>query len=112
MKKELIFAPALLLVGAALFLLKATGMTAHMIFSAVGVVLLIAYAILTRKTWKLPVLEILMRVFYGVALISGIVIMNIHGIAVLSITHKASAVLFAVLLVVLTAHKLMTKKQA
>lgn len=112
MKKELIFAPALLLVGAALFLLKATGMTAHMIVSAVGVVLLIAYAILTRKTWKLPVLEILMRVFYGVALISGIVIMNIHGIAVLSIIHKASAVLFAVLLVVLTAHKLMTKKQA
>ena len=112
MKKELIFAPALLLVGAALFLLKATGMTAHMIISAVGVVLLIAYAILTRKTWKLPVLEILMRVFYGVALISGIVIMNIHGIAVLSIIHKASAVLFAVLLVVLTAHKLMTKKQA
>lgn len=112
MKKELIFAPALLLVGAALFLLKATGMTAHMIVSLVGVVLLIAYAILTRKTWKLPVLEILMRVFYGVALISGIVIMNIHGIAVLSIIHKASAVLFAVLLVVLTAHKLMTKKQA
>lgn len=37
MKKDLIFAPVLLALGAALFLLRATGMTAHIAVSIVGV---------------------------------------------------------------------------
>ena len=112
MKKDLIFAPAMLLIGILLFLLRATGMTAHIVISVIGVLVLIAYAVLTKKDWKIPALEIIMRVFYGIALATGIVIMNVHGIAVLSILHKASAALFVLLLVALSLHKLITAKKA
>ena len=105
MKKDFIFAPIILVIGVALFMLRATGMTAHMAISVVGVLVLIAYTVLTKKDWKFPALEIIMRVFYGIALITGIVIMNIHGIAVLSIIHKVSAVLFLFLMIVLLACK-------
>ena len=112
MKKDMIFAPVMLLIGILLFLLRATGMTAHIAISVVGVLVLIAYAVATKKEWKIPALEILMRVFYGIALITGIVIMNVHGIAAVSIIHKASAVLFMALIVVLLTHKVATNKKA
>ena len=101
MKKDLIFTPALLLIGIALFLLKATGLTAHIAISVVGVLVLAAYTVATKKEWKIPALEILMRLCYGIALITGIVIMNVHGIAAIAIAHKAGAALFVLLLVVL-----------
>ena len=41
MKKDLIFTPALLLVGVALFMLRATGMKAHIAVSIIGVLVLI-----------------------------------------------------------------------
>ena len=110
MKKDVIFAPILLIVGILLFLLRATGMTAHIIISIVGVVALAAYTVATKKQWKIPALEIFMRACYGIALITGIVIKNVHGIAALGIAHKASAGLFVLLLVVLTAQKLITQK--
>ena len=112
MKKDLIFAPMMLLLGAALFLLRATGMTAHIAISVIGIAILIAYAVLTKKDWKIPALEIIMRVFYGIAFVTGIVIMNVHGVAALSVIHKASAVLFVVLMIILLAHKLVTNKKA
>ena len=111
MKKDLIFTPAMLIIGALLFMLGATGMTAHRAVSVVGILVLIAYTALTKKDWKIPALEIIMRVFYGIALITGIVIMNVHGIAALSIIHKASAVLFMALIIVLITHKLVTNKK-
>ena len=107
MKKDSIFSLAMLLVGVLLFLLRATGMTAHIAISIVGILVLVAYTVLTKKDWKIPALEIIMRAFYGVALISGIVIMNVHGIAGLSVVHKASAGLFVLLLIVLFIHKLL-----
>ena len=110
MKKDLIFAPIMLAIGVLLFLLRATGMTAHIIVSVLGVVILVAYAIATKKEWKLPALEVLMRVCYGIALITGIVMMKVHGIAALGIVHKAGAALFALLLVALLVHKLVTRK--
>ena len=110
MKKDLIFTPIMLLVAIALFLLRATGMTAHIAVSVVGVAVLVVYAIAMKKEWKFPALEVLMRVFYGVALISGIVMMKLHGIALISVAHKAAAALFAVLLVVLFVKKLLAKK--
>ena len=112
MKKDLIFAPIMLVIGVLLFLLRATGMTAHIVVSVIGVLVLIAYAILTRKEWKIPVLEIIMRVFYGIALITGIVIMNVHGIVALAVVHKVSAVLFLVLLVFLFVHKAVSNQRA
>ena len=112
MKKDLIFAPIMLIIGILLFLLRATGMTAHIAISVVGILVLAAYAIATKKDWKLPALEIIMRVFYGIALITGIVIMNVHGVAVLAIIHKASAVLFMALMIVLLTYKVVTNKKA
>ena len=112
MKKDLIFAPAMLVIGVLLFLLRATGMTAHIVVSVIGVLVLIAYAVLTKKEWKIPALEIIMRAFYGIALISGIVVLNEPGIAALAIIHKISAVLFLALLVVLFVSKAASKKKA
>lgn len=112
MKKDLIFTPAMLLIGVLLFLLRATGMTAHIAISAVGVLVLIVYAVLTKKEWKIPALEVIMRAFYGIALIKGIVVMNVHGIVALSIIHKVSAVLFMVLIIVLFVHKAVTNKKS
>lgn len=110
MKKDLIFAPIMLAIGVLLFLLRATGMTAHIIISLLGLVTLVVYAVATKKEWKIPALEVLMRVFYGIALITGIVMMKVHGVAALGIVHKAGAALFAILLVALFVHKLITRK--
>ena len=110
MKKDLIFAPILLVVACLLGMLSYTGIAAHIGVSVVGVLALGAYTTLTKKSWKIPALEILMRVCYGIALITGIVIMNVAGIALLAIALKASASLFAILLVVLFVLKLRTKK--
>ena len=110
MKKDLIFAPVMLAVGILLFLLRATGMTAHIAISVFGIVALAAYTVATKKEWKIPALEILMRAAYGIALISGIVLMKVHGIAALAIVHKAGAALFVLLLVVLFVHKMISRK--
>jgi len=112
MKKDLIFAPIMLLIGVLLFLLRATGMTAHIVISVIGVLALIAYTVLTKKEWKIPALEILMRACYGIALITGIVIMNVSGIVALALIHKVSAVLFLAMLVVLLVSKAASNKKA
>ena len=109
MKKDLIFLPVLLVVGVLLGLLKITGMTAHIILSVVGVIALVIYTVLTKKEWKIPALEIGMRVSYGIALITGIVL-KIIFVAIVGIFHKIFAALFVASLVVLFIHKLITRK--
>ena len=111
MKKDLIFTPVLILIGILLFLMKTTGMTAHIAISIVGVLALGVYTSLTKKEWKIPALEGLMRLFYGIALITGIVLMNVHGIAALALVHKICCGLFMALVVVLFVIKLATKKE-
>ena len=112
MKKDLIFTPVMVIIGALLFLLRATGMIAHIAISIVGVLVLVAYAVLTKKEWKIPALEVIMRAFYGVALITGVVIMNVQGIIALAVIHKLSAVLCMALVIVLFVHKAITHKKA
>ena len=112
MKKDLIFAPVMLIIGAVLGMLSMTGIAAHIGVAVVGVLVLGAYTSMTKKSWKIPALEVIMRACYGIALITGIVIMNVHGSAVLAILHKASAVLFMALTIVLLVHKAVTKKKA
>ena len=112
MKKDLIFTPIMLLIGVLLFVLRATGMAAHIAISVIGVLVLVAYTVLTKKEWKIPALEIIMRVFYGIALITGVVIINVHGIVALAVIHKVSAVLFMALIIVLLTHKVITNKKA
>ena len=111
MKKDLIFTPIMLLIGVALCLLRWTGMPVHIAISVVGVIALVVYTVLTKKEWKIPALEIIMRVFYGIALITGVVIMNVHGVLALSIIHKASAVLFMALIIVLLVSKAALNKK-
>ena len=112
MKKDLIFAPIMLFVGVALFLLRYTGMPVHIAISVVGILVLAAYTFATKKEWKVPALEIIMRLFYGIALITGIVVMNVEGIVALAVIHKISAVLFMALIIVLLSYKLATNKKA
>ena len=110
MKKHVIFNAALLIIGILLFLLKATGIAAHIAISVVGIAVLIAYTALTKKEWKIPALEIIMRACYGIALIAGVVIMKLHTVAALAVLHKVTAALFVVLLIVLFVQKLTAKK--
>lgn len=112
MKKDLIFAPILLLVGVALFLLRFTGISLHIAISIVGVIVLVAYTVLAKKDWKVPALEIIMRACYGIALITGIVIMNVRGIVALAVIHKVSAVIFLAMLLVLLVSKAVSNKKA
>ena len=109
MKKKLLFLIPMIIVAVLLFMLRATGMTAHIAVSVVGLALLIAYTVATKKEWKNPALEILGRVCYGIALITGVVLMNVHGIAAISIIHKISAVLFVILLICAEIHKAIKK---
>ena len=111
MKKDFIFAPILLVVAVALFLLNFTGIAAHIAISVVGIIVLAVYTVLTKKEWKIPALEIIMRAFYGIALISGIVVMNVEGIVALAIIHKISAVLFMALIIALLSYKLAINKK-
>ena len=110
LKKDLCFVVPMIIVSILLCLLRVTGLTAHIVLSVVGVVVLVAYAVITKKEWKLPALEIAMRVLYGIALITGVVIMNVHGVAALSIIHKVSAALSFVAIVVLFVHKVIKNK--
>ena len=109
MKKNVLFLIPMIVVAVLLFMLRATGMTAHIAVSVVGLVILVAYAVATKKEWKCPALEILHRVCYAIALITGVVLMNVHGIAAISIIHKISADLFAILLIVAEIHKAIKK---
>ena len=109
MKKNVLFLIPMIAVAVLLFMLRATGMTAHIAVSVAGLAILVAYAITTKKSWKCPALEIITRMFYAVALITGVVLMNVHGITAVSIIHKISAVLFILFLVVTEAHKLIKK---
>lgn len=111
MKKDLLFAPIMLVVGIALFLLRFTGMPVHIAVSVIGLLVLAVYTAATKKEWKIPALEIIMRAFYGIALITGPIVMNVKNIVALGIVHKASAALFVVLLVVLFVHKLIVNKK-
>ena len=110
MKKDFIFAPIMLLIGAALFLLRFTGMQAHIAISVVGILVLAVYTATTKKEWKIPALEIIMRACYGIALISGVIIMKVHGVLALAIVHKSGAALFVISLAVILVCKLAANK--
>ena len=110
MKKDIIFAPMMLLVGILLFMLRATGMTAHIIISVLGIIVLAAYTATTKKEWKIPALEIIMRACYGIALISGGIILKVSYIPAVAVAHKVSAAVFVVLFIVLFVHKTFVKK--
>ena len=111
MKKDLIFAPIMLVVGAMLFLYDLMGAPAHIVISILGVFVLAAYTSVTKKEWKIIPLEIAMRAFYGIALITGIIVMNVDGVAALGILHRVAAIIFSVLFVLLFVYKFIANKK-
>lgn len=110
MRKTLIFDLVLLILGVLLFMLRVTGMTAHIIISLLGIIVLAIYTITAKKEWKIPALEVIMRVFYGIAIISGGIMMKVDGVIAFAVIHKLCAALFVVLLAALFIHKIFVKK--
>ena len=53
MKKNLLFIIPMIIVAVLLFMLRATGMGVHIAVSVVGIILLVAYALATKKEWKI-----------------------------------------------------------
>ena len=101
MNKNCIFMISMIAVSALLFLLRVTGLAAHIVVSALGLVIMIPYTLKTKKEWTKTPLEILIRVMYLVAIVTGGVLLKVHGIAALGMVHKIGAALFLVLLLVL-----------
>ena len=101
MNKNRIFLISMALVSVLLFMLRMTGLAAHIIVSVAGLAVMIPLTLQTRKEWKIPALEVIMRAMYLVAVITGGMLMKLHGVAALGIVHKIGAALFAVLLLVL-----------
>ena len=109
MKKNLMFVIPMVIVAVLLFMLRATGITAHIALSVIGLAVLVAYALDTKKTWKCPAFEILHRVCYAIALISGIALKGGCTFVAMPIAHKVGAVLFIVLLIATEIHKSIKK---
>lgn len=107
--KNKVFFFLMLAVSVLLFLLRVTGMTAHIALSVVGIIALVAFAVITKKEWKTPALEILLRVLFAVAVITGIVILKIAAAPVVAIVHKVAAAAFVVVLLILYLPKLCKK---
>ena len=107
--KNKVFFFLMLAVSILLFLLRVTGMTAHIALSVVGIIALVAFAVITKKEWKKPALEILLRVLFAVAVITGIVILKIAAAPVVAIVHKVAAAAFVVVLLILYLPKLCKK---
>ena len=110
MKKNVLFLIPMVVIAVLLFLLRATGMIAHIAVSVAGLLVLVAYTITTKKDWKCPIVEIVERVCYAIALITGVVLMNVHGVIVIAFVHKISAVLFAVIMLVNEIFKIVKGK--
>ena len=107
--KNKVFFFLMLAVSILLFLLRVTGMTAHIALSVVGIIALVAFAVMNKKEWKTPALEILLRVLFAVAVITGIVILKAAAGHAVAIVHKASAAAFVVMLLALYVPKLCKK---
>jgi len=109
MKKKLLFLIPMVIVAVLLFMLRATGMKVHITISLAGLLLLIGYTVATKKEWKNPGLEIFLRACYAIALITGIALMNVHDMAVISVIHKISAGFFVIFLAVVEIQKELKK---
>ena len=101
MNKNRVFLLGMLAVSVLLALLRVTGLVPHIIVSVVGLAIMIPYTVKTRKEWKIPALEVIMRLMYLVAIVTGGVLMKVHGVAALGMVHKIGAAAFVVLLLAL-----------
>lgn len=105
MNKNRIFLVSMITVTALLFLLRLTGLIPHIIISVIGLAIMIPSTLKTKAEWKIPALEIIMRAMYLIAVVTGGMLMKLHGVAALGIVHKIGAAAFLVLLAVLYVPK-------
>ena len=101
MNKNRFFLISMLVVSVLLFLLRMTGLTAHIAVSVLGLAVMIPVTLKTKNEWTKPALEIIMRAMYLIAIVTGGVLMKVHSVAALGIAHKIGAALFVILLLVL-----------
>lgn len=101
MNKNRFFLISMIAVVVLLFLLRMTGLTAHIVVSVAGLAIMIPVTLATRKEWKIPALEVILRALYFVAIVTGGILMKVHGAPALGIVHKISATAFLVLLLAL-----------
>ena len=104
------FLIAMCIVSTLLSLFNVTGLVPHIIVSVLGLIGLIVFTVKTRKEWKIPALEIIMRLMYLVAIVTGGLLMKIHDVAALGIAHRIGATSFCLLLVVLYLPRSIKKK--
>ncbi len=100
MNKGLILFIGAVLTCVALFLLRFTTMTGHIAISVAATVVLILYTAIDKKNWKIPVLEYVARISFGIAMISGVVMKAGVYNSGISVAHKLTAVLYLLLLIV------------
>ena len=101
MNKNRVFLLAMIAVSVLLFLLRVTGLVPHIVVSVAGLAVLIPFTLKTRKEWKIPALEVIMRLMYLVAIVTGGVLMKVQGVAALGVVHRIGAAAFVVLLLAL-----------
>lgn len=101
MNKNRFFLVAMIAVSILLFLLRMTGLAAHIVVSVLGLAVMVPITLKTRKEWEKPALEIILRAMYLIAIVTGGALMKVYGVPALGIVHKAGAVLFLVLLLAL-----------
>ena len=101
MTKNRIFLISMIVVSVLLWLLKMTGLTAHIIVSVLGLAIMIPITVATCKEWKFRALEVIMRVMYFVAIVTGGVLMKVQGVPAIGIIHKIGAAAFVILLLAL-----------
>ena len=101
MNKNRFFLLSMIVVSLLLFLLRMTGLTAHIIVSVLGLAIMIPISLKTKNEWTKPALEIFMRAMYLIAIVTGGALMKVHSVAALGIAHKIGAALFVILLLAL-----------
>ena len=99
----------MIIVSVLLFLLRYTGLVPHIVVSVIGLVLMISLTVKNTKSWKIPALEVIMRIAYFVAIVSGGLIMKIQNVPMLSVAHKIGAVIFVILLLIIYIPKVIKK---
>lgn len=99
-KSNVICFAAMILACVGLALLRVTGMPGHIGISVVATIVLIIFTVLGKKDWKIPALEIVCRLAFLIAMVTGIVMIAMQIVGPISIVHKITAALFAVLLIV------------
>lgn len=109
-KKDSIFTALLLVIAALLFLLRVTGMGAHIAISVAGLAIIVISAVFKKGNGEKAVYKLLKFVLYAVAFVSGVLCMKFHGVAPIAIAHKISAVLFTALIVLTLIKNLFFKK--